>query len=80
MYPCEQVSVKFETNHENAFENVVWRMVAILSRPQYVKAARITLIQMPGIAWLHFDIHIGDHTYNQSDFGSRWLRVFQRPT
>ena len=41
--PCEQISVKSLSKfthfiQENAFENVVWKMTATLSRPQCVEA------------------------------------------
>ena len=39
----EQISVKYSSKfrifmQENALETVVWKMVAILSRPQYINA------------------------------------------
>ena len=45
--PCEQISVKSGSKfiyiyifiQENAFENVVWKMAAILARPQCVKTS-----------------------------------------
>ena len=39
--PCEHISMKFETKYnnfidKNSFENVVWKMAAILSWPQCI--------------------------------------------
>ena len=34
--------------HENAYENVVWKMVAILSRPECVNRSKVTLVSSCG--------------------------------
>ena len=40
LYPWEDISVTFMHFHEkNTFENVVWKIVVILSRPQCVKSS-----------------------------------------
>ena len=56
--PREQTSVKINQNlyisiQENAFENVVRKIAAILSRPQCVNGKVITYIHIPSVNGVH---------------------------
>ena len=50
--PSGKISIKFNQNattfiQENAFENVIWKITAILSRPQYIQQTSSALF----VAW-----------------------------
>ena len=58
--------------HENAFENVVWKMAAILSRPQSVNFLCFTIISNP---WVFYCEYMG-HEVNSLALG-RFERNFR---
>ena len=57
---------------ENAYENVVWKMAANLSQPQYVKTACFALL--PVLGWQNVALaRLGSECYANSEFDTSYV-------